>query len=88
MLIARIEGATRNLGAPAGWDRDKDGRCLGLPIRDDESDGGLPLMTSAWTPTPEELARLNAGASIHLTIVGRAHPPVAVEVGQSPGEDQ
>lgn len=84
MLIARIEGATRNLGAPVSWDRDKDGRCLGLPICDHEGDGGMPLMTSAWTPTPEELARLNAGASVHLTLVGRSHPPVAIEVGDPP----
>lgn len=85
MLIARIEGATRNLGAPPGWERDKHGTCGGLPIRDELSASDLPCMTSAWTPTPEELARLNAGASIHLTVLGTAHPPVAMAVGEAPG---
>ena len=84
MLIARIENATRNLGAPAGWERETHGTCGGLPIRDELAAGDQPCMTSAWTPTPDELARLVAGASIHLTVLGTAHPPVALAVGDSP----
>lgn len=37
---------------------------------------------SAWLPTPEELAALNAGAPVYLSIWGSSHPPVYVGVKQ------
>lgn len=82
MIVARVAGATRNLGAPKDWDKGRDGVCGGLPIRD-EVNGSLPCMVSAWQPTPEELARLNEGASIYLHVVGVVHPPVMLSVGQA-----
>ena len=81
MQTGRIDGETRNLGAPKDRDKDKNGRCLGLPIRDENIDG-LPAMKSAWFPLPDELERLNAGAPVYLTVVGTGHPPVALTVGQ------
>lgn len=75
VLINRIEGCTRVLGKEQGY--------LGLPIRDmiiEEQ----PIMFSSWTPTPAELARLNAGASIYLSILGTQHPPVMLSVGEQP----
>ncbi|KWZ53312.1 hypothetical protein WK57_30455 [Burkholderia ubonensis] len=60
MLIREIEGATRRLGAPADWDQSKSA-CDTLPIVDVETDNG-PFMVSAWQPTAEELAALNARA--------------------------
>ena len=83
MISGRIENATRFLGKPQDWDDAENGRCGGLAIRD-EVMSGLPVMTSAWTPTPAELARLNAGASVHLCICGVSHPPVSVTVGAPP----
>lgn len=61
MIIAHIEGATRICGKAQGY--------LGLPLRDelirDTVNGeGTPAMVTAWTPTPDELAALNAGASV------------------------
>lgn len=41
-------------------------------------------MVTAWQPTPEELARLNAGASVHLHILGTVHSPPMVDVGEVP----
>lgn len=79
MLIARIAGATRTLGAPPDWDEERDGLCGGLPILD-TMEGGQPVMISAWQPTPEELLALMAGASVYLKVVGRGHPPVMVWV--------
>jgi hypothetical protein len=81
MLIARIEGATRVLGRCQGY--------LGLPVRDhliDEAVNGpgTPAMTTAWTPTPDELAALSAGAAVHVTILGTVHPPILVTVGAPP----
>jgi hypothetical protein len=83
MHPGRFEGATRDLGAPAGWDKDKDGPCGSLPIRDD-SHGAYPAMVSAWFPTPEEIAHVVAGAPIHLTVIGAGHPPVSLGVGKVP----
>ncbi|WP_063807072.1 hypothetical protein [Burkholderia ubonensis] len=78
MLIREIEGATRRLGAPADWGQSKSA-CDTLPIVDVETDNG-PFMVSAWQPTAEELAALNAGAPIRLWIQGTNHPVVALEV--------
>jgi hypothetical protein len=38
-------------------------------------------MVTAWSPTPDELERINAGAPIYLRIIGNRHPPVMLEVG-------
>lgn len=81
MHIARIEGATRIIGQSQGY--------LGLPIRDGQmhcavNGPNTPTMTTAWQPTPEEIAAINAGASIHVTLLGTGHPPIFVEVGPTP----
>jgi hypothetical protein len=82
MMIARIEGTTRILGKSQGY--------LGLPLRDELvncSVGGpdTPSMVTAWEPTPAELAALNAGAAVHVRLIGTAHPPISVDVGPIPG---
>lgn len=79
MISGRIEGATRTLGKSQGY--------LGLTIRDElqntTTDGPeTPTMVSAWFPTPAEMAALAAGAPIYLHVVGRAHPPVGLTVGE------
>lgn len=82
MLIREIEGATRHLGAPANWDHTK-ASCDVLPIADVMTESG-PFMVSAWTPTAEELAALNAGAPVYLWIGGTSHPVVALNVAEAP----
>jgi hypothetical protein len=77
MIPARISGCTRALGAPVGWTPETSGPCSGLPIRD-EAEGGVPCMTSAWEPTPAELAALNAGGKVYLRVRGTGHPPVSL----------
>jgi len=82
VIIARIPHATRTIGKSQGY--------LGLPLRDEVRnttvDGpATPCMVTAWEPTPEELARLNLGACVHLVILGTAHPPVMLEVGEPNG---
>lgn len=81
MLIARIEGATRIVGRRQGYH--------GLPLRDETvacpvNGPATPCMVTAWTPTPEELAALNAGASVHVSILGSSPPPMLVRVGPVP----
>jgi hypothetical protein len=82
MLAGRISGATRVLVAPA----DMPARSMPfatLAVRD-ELLAGHSSMASAWYPTTEEIARLTLGAPIYLHLVGREHPPVAIEVGRLP----
>ncbi|SDC06998.1 hypothetical protein SAMN05216337_1001178 [Bradyrhizobium brasilense] len=81
MLIGCIEGATRVIGKSQGY--------RGLPLRDEVvnctvNGEGTPAMSTAWLPTPEELAALNAGAAVHVRILGTQHPPIAVSVGTAP----
>lgn len=83
MHPGRISGATRSLGAPGNWNRETNGPCGSLAIRDGERQG-MPLMESAWFPTPEELVALVAGAPVILRIVGTSHPPVALYAGKHP----
>lgn len=71
MLTKRINGETRRFESTDEY--------KGLSIRD--TDG---IMSSAWEPTPDELQRLNAGATIYLHIMGTQHPPVLLEVGEIP----
>lgn len=84
MLINRIEGATRYLGAPEGWTPEKDGDCAHLAIVDVKVQGGQNVMVSSWQPTPDEIAAIQAGAPIYLHVWGSMHPPVAVAVGPAP----
>lgn len=83
MLIARIDGATRVLGQPVDWNEERDGKCAGLPIRD-QVVGGQRVMVSAWTPTPDELAAIAAGAHVLLFVWSVGHPPVSIGVGEVP----
>lgn len=84
MNILRIPGFTRLLGKSQGY--------LGLPVRDEifqDTAAGVEAnaMRSAWEPNPDELERLNAGASVHVRLLGTAHPPIIVEAGPAPKAD-
>lgn len=83
MIIARIDAATRVLGAPADWNEERDGTCGSLAIRDVEI-AGQNVMVSAWQPTPEEIAAIVAGATVRLYVWGSRHPPVSIGVGELP----
>lgn len=79
MKIGRITGATRYLNAPKDWDKNLDGPCDVLPIRDDLLNGAS-CMISAWYPNKEELLAMAEGKPMLLYVVGIAHPPVALGV--------
>jgi hypothetical protein len=85
MEIGEVKGATRTVGEGQG--------CRGLPIRDEPfncavNGPGTPSMVTAWLPGPEELAALNRGAPIHVRILGSAPPPMLVEVGEIPSDNE
>lgn len=79
MISKRIVGANLYLGAPKDWDAEKDGNCHGLAVRRVEDN----VYQSSWEPTPEELAMLNAGGTVILSVVG-GQPPVMLTVEQVP----
>ncbi len=62
---------------------------MGLPVRDETINCSVngdktPAMVTAWLTTPKELEALNAGAPVHVRILGNRHPPIMVEVGEVP----
>lgn len=84
MQVGVIRGATRIVGRSQGYN--------GLPIRDEVvhctvNGPETPAMITAWIPTPAELEALNAGAAVHVRILGHVPPPMAVEVGPLPDVD-
>lgn len=70
MLPMRISNATRVLA-------ETQDEYHALAVRD-EVIAGINHMTSLWEPTPAELAQLNAGGHVRLTILGNGHPPVMI----------
>jgi hypothetical protein len=79
MKPRRIAGATRVVGVDQAY--------IPLAIRDEVIECGPPLgivsaMTSEWLPTPEEIEAINRGAPVRLTILGKAWPPVLLEVSE------
>jgi hypothetical protein len=66
------------LGAPAGWDQES--LPVGaLPVTH-LSQNDAPSIASFWRPDAVELAALNAGGAVMLTVVGRSQPPVLLQV--------
>lgn len=64
------------LGAPAGWDAQRDGPCEGLPICHVGTE--TPINHSYWKLSLRERLSLLVGAKVHLSVIGNGHPPVAL----------
>lgn len=77
MIIGRIEGWTHAFGKPEGM---TDEQCATLHVRAQRQEDESVTLTSAWFPTPAELAALNAGEPVYLSVFGGGHPPVFVGV--------
>lgn len=87
MLIRRINGCTEVIGEDQGY--------LGLPIRKVKkptSIGGtvrsVEHIETAWEPTPKELALLNQGQSVILSVLtfGGPVPPQNIYVEPIPND--
>lgn len=63
------------LGAPAGWDKEKDGPCVGLPVR--IADG---VFYSFWDVSWKERFKIFFGKPIRLAVRGGGHPPVWLDM--------
>lgn len=75
---------TRTLNAPAGWNQGE--LPVGaLPITDGTAgDESRPAILSYWKPDAAELALLNAGGLVCLTVLGAGMPPVSLQAWQDP----
>lgn len=65
-----IEGANAHPGQPKNWNPETDGTCGVLPVRVTWDGDRAKTCESAWVPSPEELALLNRGGSVVLTVAG------------------
>lgn len=75
---------SRVLGAPTGWNQ-KVLPCGALAITDCVQDR-VPCVVSFWKPDADELALLNAGGLVALSIVGRNMPPASIIAWTETGE--
>lgn len=53
--------------------------CDPLPIKRLKSSSGIPLVTSCWKFTKEELEEINRTGRVWLTIAGDTMPPAALD---------
>lgn len=74
MLPKVVEKFTRRLNGNQG--------VKGLAIRDMTARNGVPVMVSAWEPTPAEIEAIKRGEAVYLWVMGSSHPPVTLTVGQ------
>lgn len=72
MLHNRIEGTTRTLGKSQGY--------TGLNVRDVIYEDGTHSIQSSWSPTPDELQRLNEGKPLILELLCVTPPPMKLTV--------
>lgn len=56
----------------------------GLAVHFTTCDGDIPCLQTAWTPTPDEIARIVAGANIIVNLLTPQHPAILLEVGKVP----
>lgn len=80
MNPTHIPNANRRLGPPRDWDEARNGPCEVLELLDTGE-----FFQSAWVPDSQEVACIQAGAPVVVTVWGRSHPPIAVAVMPKPG---
>lgn len=70
--------STRVLGAPLGWNQ-AELPCGALAIRRGV-EGTMKTVTAHFRPSAEELALLNAGGVVSVTVLAVSVPPMRLEV--------
>jgi hypothetical protein len=73
MRPIRTQVTNLELQAPRSWDHEK-GECRPLPVARSEG-----IIYSYWKPTLWERVLLFFGRPVRLGVMGRVHPPVALE---------
>ncbi len=83
MDSVKFSQANRRFLPPDGWNEEVDGPCGDLwAYQDDNS------ISSVWKPNAEELAALNDGGAIILTIIQSSQPPVSMRVARAVLEEE
>jgi hypothetical protein len=83
MINRHIDGAVRQVGKTQGF--------VGISVLYghqrvvyEGEEMSAATVTTAWEPTPAELARLNQGASIQIELLMALWPPCLITVGEPP----
>lgn len=77
MLKTQHQSNNAVLGAPLGMGADE---CTALPITRILYADGTPAVASFWKPSAFELALINSGRTIRLTVLGTTHAPLMLGV--------
>lgn len=51
-----------------------------LHINCGQTSCGVPMVTSYWRPSEQDIANILAGGVVCLTVLGRTHPPLLLHV--------
>lgn len=79
MKPTNTRGATNNFIKPENWSDDL-GVCGSLEVRAQLLAGQWRSVTSTWKPSAEDLAMLNAGGVLEVTLLRTQQPPMSMEV--------
>lgn len=88
MQPIKPRGSNRTYKKPANWDEAKDGVCGDLHVRIDLF-GTTPLcqITSSYKPSTAELAQLNAGGVIEVSLLCNVQPPIGLSVVEAEADE-
>lgn len=88
MRPVRINGHLPTpLGAPKGWDEERDGHCAGLFVREDLIENRL-FLSSAHAVDDWEALAMYAGATLRLSVGGPGHPVVNMGLEAIPDDHE
>lgn len=75
MSPIKFEGANATFGPPEGYEAGQVAPIYGFATQVQRgSCEGAPLVVTAWQPSPAELAQLNAGNPVFLSVLGGLPP--------------
>jgi hypothetical protein len=87
MNPTKTRGVTHNFVAPANWNPETDGECGDLEVRRAlYGQRGIIEHVSTWKPSADELAHLNRGGVIELSLLALNQAPVGLSVVDPVGE--
>ncbi len=66
---------THVLGAPADWDEEENGQCIGLPVCFDGE-----VFISWWEIDWKSRIKILFGKQIKLEVFSQSHPPVSIDI--------
>lgn len=76
MTPTKVKGLNMHeLHPPTGWDNDRDGECVPLPVCIKNG-----AMHSYWQPSEKEIAAIVQGHPVRLSIFTHQHPPVMLDI--------